>query len=139
MNAVGIDVSKGKSMVAALQPGGKLLARPFEVLHTKSGIRAFPLSAVWMEIHASSWSTQVVTTSRCSNGLLTPIFSYLPSIPNLSKTLEITRCAASRRIKPMPRRLRVMPLTTGTICLSIQAWIPHAQSSKPSIGSLPSV
>ena len=39
MNAVGIDVSKGKSMVAALQPGGKLLARPFEVLHTKSGIR----------------------------------------------------------------------------------------------------
>ena len=39
MNAVGIDVSKGKSMVAALQPGGKLLARPFEVLHTKSGIK----------------------------------------------------------------------------------------------------
>ena len=39
MNAVGIDVSKGKSMVAALQPSGKLLARPFEVLHTKSGIR----------------------------------------------------------------------------------------------------
>ena len=39
MNAVGIDVSKGKSMVAALQPGGKLLARPFEVLHTKNGIK----------------------------------------------------------------------------------------------------
>ena len=39
MNAIGIDVSKGKSMVAALQPGGKLLARPFEVLHTKSGIQ----------------------------------------------------------------------------------------------------
>ena len=39
MNAVGIDVSKGKSMVAVLQPGGKLLARPFEVLHTKSGIQ----------------------------------------------------------------------------------------------------
>ena len=39
MNAVGIDVSKGKSMVAALQPGGKLLARPFEVLHTKNGLK----------------------------------------------------------------------------------------------------
>ena len=39
MNAVGINVSKGKSMVAAHQPGGKLLAPPFEVLHTKSGIR----------------------------------------------------------------------------------------------------
>lgn len=39
MNAVGIDVSKGKSMVAALAPGGKILAHPFEVLHTKSGIK----------------------------------------------------------------------------------------------------
>lgn len=39
MNAVGIDVSKGKSMVAALAHGGKILARPFEVLHTKSGIK----------------------------------------------------------------------------------------------------
>ena len=39
MNAVGIDVSKGKSTVIALAPGGKLLSRPFEVLHTKSGIR----------------------------------------------------------------------------------------------------
>ena len=39
MNAVGIDVSKVKSMVAALQPGGKLLARPFEVLHTKNSIK----------------------------------------------------------------------------------------------------
>lgn len=39
MNAVGIDVSKGKSMVAAMQPGGKVLAHSFEVLHTKSGIQ----------------------------------------------------------------------------------------------------
>lgn len=34
MNAVGIDVSKGKSTVTVLQPFGVVIAEPFEVLHT---------------------------------------------------------------------------------------------------------
>jgi len=34
MNAVGIDVSKGKSMVAVLRPLGMVVAKPFEVGHT---------------------------------------------------------------------------------------------------------
>lgn len=33
MNAVGIDVSKGKSMVAIVQPFGVIVAEPFEVSH----------------------------------------------------------------------------------------------------------
>ena len=33
MNAVGIDVSKGKSMVAIVQPFGVVVAEPFEVSH----------------------------------------------------------------------------------------------------------
>jgi transposase len=33
-NAVGIDVSKGKSTVAVLQPGGTIVRKPFDVLHT---------------------------------------------------------------------------------------------------------
>lgn len=33
MNAVGIDVSKGKSMVAILHPAGDVVASPFEVAH----------------------------------------------------------------------------------------------------------
>lgn len=33
-NAVGIDVSKGKSTVAVMQPGGAMLRRPFDVPHT---------------------------------------------------------------------------------------------------------
>lgn len=33
MNAVGIDVSKGKSMVAIMQPCGVVVAEPFEVSH----------------------------------------------------------------------------------------------------------
>ena len=35
MNAVGIDVSKGKSMVAIMRPGGEVVQPPFEVVHTE--------------------------------------------------------------------------------------------------------
>jgi transposase len=38
MNAVGIDVSKGKSMVAALRPMGEVALPPKEFLHTESGL-----------------------------------------------------------------------------------------------------
>ena len=40
MNAVGIDVSKGKSMVAILRSYGEIISKPFEVKHTVSGIRS---------------------------------------------------------------------------------------------------
>ena len=36
MNAVGIDVSKGKSMVAVMRPFGEMVLSPFEVSHSSS-------------------------------------------------------------------------------------------------------
>lgn len=36
MIAVGIDVSKGKSMVAVMRPFGDVVASPFELAHTVS-------------------------------------------------------------------------------------------------------
>jgi transposase len=41
MNAVGIDVSKGKSMVAILRPYGESVSSPFEIKHTSANIRSF--------------------------------------------------------------------------------------------------
>lgn len=38
MNAVGIDVSKGKSMVAALRPMGEVALPPKEYLHSEDGL-----------------------------------------------------------------------------------------------------
>ena len=38
MNAVGIDVSKGKSMVAILRPFGEIVYSPFEIKHTSNDI-----------------------------------------------------------------------------------------------------
>ena len=39
MNAVGIDVFKGKSTVAIMRPFGEVVAEPFEVLHTDTELR----------------------------------------------------------------------------------------------------
>lgn len=39
MNAVGIDVSKGKSMVAVLGPLAVVVAKPFEVEHSAAGLK----------------------------------------------------------------------------------------------------
>jgi len=36
MNAVGVDVSKGWSMIAVMQPGGVIAVKPYKVLHTVS-------------------------------------------------------------------------------------------------------
>lgn len=38
MNAVGVDVSKGKSMVATMRPFGEIVAKPFEIHHTASDL-----------------------------------------------------------------------------------------------------
>lgn len=38
MNAVGIDVSKGKSMVCVMRPFGEVVLEPFEVLHTTQNL-----------------------------------------------------------------------------------------------------
>lgn len=41
MNAVGIDVSKGRSTVAVLRPGGVVIRKPFDVSHRTGELREF--------------------------------------------------------------------------------------------------
>jgi len=38
MNAIGIDVSKGRSTVAITRPFGEIVRRPFDVYHSRSGL-----------------------------------------------------------------------------------------------------
>ena len=40
MNAVGIDVSKGKSMVAIMRPFGEIVSAPLEIKHTTNDINS---------------------------------------------------------------------------------------------------
>ena len=37
-NVVGIDVSKGKSTITVLQPGGTVIRKPFDVSHTSQNL-----------------------------------------------------------------------------------------------------
>lgn len=38
INAVGIDVSKGRSTIAVLRPGGITIRRPFDVSHSSADL-----------------------------------------------------------------------------------------------------
>ena len=38
MNSVGIDVSKGKSMIAVMRPFGEVVISPFEIRHTENDL-----------------------------------------------------------------------------------------------------
>ncbi len=40
MNAVGIDVSKGKSVVSIIRPFGEIVSNPFEICHSSKDIRS---------------------------------------------------------------------------------------------------
>lgn len=44
MNAVGIDISKGKGMMAALRPMGEVALRPKEYPHTEVGLEQMALA-----------------------------------------------------------------------------------------------
>ena len=66
-NAVGIDVSKGKSTVAVLQPGGTVIRKPFDVSHTSQNLNELAeLSGFtgW-RIPESLWNVQADTMSPC--------------------------------------------------------------------------
>ena len=54
MNAVGIDVSKGKSMVAIMRPFGEIVSAPFEIKHTASGINSLENSSTLLKVSLES-------------------------------------------------------------------------------------
>jgi len=66
MNAVGIDVSKGKSMVAIMRPFGEVVATPYEVAHTSDGLLC--LAASLMKLRGE---TKVVM--ECTGSYYQPI------------------------------------------------------------------
>ena len=55
MNAIGIDVSKGKSTVAVLRPFGEIVAEPFDVIHNDDD-----LNSLINRIKSLSGETKVV-------------------------------------------------------------------------------
>lgn len=69
-NAVGIDVSKGKSTVAVLQPGGVVVRKPFDVSHTSKGLN--DLSGY---LHTLDGETKIVM--ECTGRYHEPVVNFL--------------------------------------------------------------
>ena len=70
MNAVGIDVSKGKSMICVMRPFGELVLQPFEIRHTDR-----ELSKLADKLKSLDGDTRVVM--EATGSYHTPVARYL--------------------------------------------------------------
>ena len=61
MNSVGIDISKGRSMVAVMRPFGEVVISPFEVRHTDS-----ELSELAKRLKCQTWKN---SQTQYNNGI----------------------------------------------------------------------
>lgn len=62
MNSVGIDVSKGKSMIAVMRPFGELVVPPFEIHHTDSELCNWQSCLeAYLVRPVSLWKPRVIT------------------------------------------------------------------------------
>ena len=134
LNAVGIDVSKGRSTVAVLQPGGVVIHKPFDVSHKSSDLRdlARYLGSLNGETRVVMESTgryhEPIRNALSKAGLFVSTVN-----PHLirnygNNTLRKVKTDRSRPIPPMLRRLPATPLTTGCPCVSIQSWTLRVQN-----------
>ena len=134
LNAVGIDVSKGKSTVSVLQPGGTVLKRPFDVVHSSSS-----LNNLSRFIQHLDGETRVVM--ECTGRYHEPILHSLHDAgifgsavnPHLIKNFCNNTLRKVNRILLIPGKLSAMLLTTGLLYGNIQLWILPAHNLKPLI------
>ena len=78
MNAVGIDVSKCKSMVAALRPMGEVALTPREFPHTELGLEQMANAIIGLgEETRVSWKRPAVTMSLWQRHCTNTEFMYL--------------------------------------------------------------
>ena len=78
MNAVGIDVSKGKSMVAIMRPFGEVVATPFEIKHTEIELKKWSASLRnFLAKHGLLWNTQASIGSLSLRHCMTQACGFL--------------------------------------------------------------
>ena len=66
MLSIGIDVSKGKSTVCGMKPGGEIVYTPFEVQHTREGMSELVslLRGSGEEVRVVFWKAPAATIAR---------------------------------------------------------------------------
>ena len=81
ITAVGIDVSKGKSMVAVRRPGGEIVLMPFQVQHNVGDLKslAATLKRIGGDIRIVMEHTLLAYTIRYFTGVLSHIYGRTAS------------------------------------------------------------
>ena len=74
MNAVGIDVSKGKSMVCVMRPFGEVVLEPFEVLHTAQSLNDLAGKLKAFSFCSNARSFDRPTVAKPGEKIKVPIF-----------------------------------------------------------------
>ena len=122
MNAVGIDVSKGKSMVAALRPMGEVALLPQEFLHTEVGLEQMAYAIV-----ALGEDTRVImeATGRYHEPVAAALHEYGIYVCVLNPLfIKQSGGGSIRKVKTGKAYFLNLPgmvLTTGAICENIIA------------------
>lgn len=105
LNAVGIDVSKERSTVAVLHPGGVIVHKPFDVPHKSRNLHDLA-----QYLGSLEGDTRVVMESTgryhepIRNALSKAGLFVCTVNPHLIKTTETTQSVRSKRIPPMQRK-----------------------------------
>ncbi len=129
-NAVGIDVSKGKSTVTVLQPGGTVIRKPFDVSHTSQNLNEL---AAYLDSLDGDTRIVMECTGRYHEPILKALSdSRLVCLRSKSSSDQKLRqqLPAQGQIRPGRRQedRTLIRLTTGRNCANIQVWITHVLS-----------
>ena len=117
VNCVGIDVSKGKSMIAVMRPLGEMVIPPFEVRHTDA-----ELCELSRRLGDLDGETRIVMEATGNYHL--PVASFLydsgfyVSVVNsmLVHATETTACGGLRQTRRTRSSWLTMASTTGWRC-----------------------
>ena len=125
MNAAGIDVSKGKSMVSVLRPLGEVVAKPFAVRHTGSELKE-------LAAYLKSLDGETRVIMKHTGRYYEPVAQFLHDAglyvsavnPKLIKDYGNNSLRKVKTDKADSKKLRNMVLTTGSNCGSMLLWTP---------------
>ena len=120
MNDVGIDVSKGKSMVAVMRPFGEVVFSPFEVSHTDKDLtdlakrlKSLPGETRVVMEHTGYYLAPVAVALHEAGIYVSAVNAMLCT------TTETTPYAGPRPTRRTPSSWRTMLWITGSLFLSI--------------------
>ena len=131
MNAVGIDVSKGKSTVTIRRPGDVVVMPPRDIPHTQSAI-----TELITQIKALEGETKVCMEH--TGRYYEPVAAWLSDAdifvsavnPILIKDFGDDSLRAPRPTRLILKKSRVTLLTAGRNSGNMEAWIRHAANSR---------